>query len=78
MCLVGGSRRLTLMSADAADKPGVIAPPPLIYLAAIVLGAALEQPWVEAANEKARRNAVGLFQCADCREPRTIASVADS
>jgi protein-S-isoprenylcysteine O-methyltransferase Ste14 len=33
------------MSAEAADRPGVVAPPPLIYLAAILLGAGLERVW---------------------------------
>jgi protein-S-isoprenylcysteine O-methyltransferase Ste14 len=33
------------MSSDAADNPGVAAPPPLVYLAAIVVGAALERVW---------------------------------
>ncbi len=30
---------------DDADKPGVIAPPPLIYLGAIITGAVLERVW---------------------------------
>jgi protein-S-isoprenylcysteine O-methyltransferase Ste14 len=33
------------MSSGAADKAGVIAPPPLIYLGAIVAGALLERVW---------------------------------
>jgi protein-S-isoprenylcysteine O-methyltransferase Ste14 len=33
------------MSGQSADKPGVIAPPPLIYLAAILVGALLERAW---------------------------------
>jgi protein-S-isoprenylcysteine O-methyltransferase Ste14 len=33
------------MTSEAADKPGVAAPPPLVYLAAIVVGAALERVW---------------------------------
>jgi protein-S-isoprenylcysteine O-methyltransferase Ste14 len=33
------------MSAEPADKPGVAAPPPLVYLGAILIGAALEQLW---------------------------------
>jgi protein-S-isoprenylcysteine O-methyltransferase Ste14 len=33
------------MPSDAADKPGVVAPPPLIYLGAIVVGALLERVW---------------------------------
>ena len=33
------------MSPEAPDRPGVIAPPPLIYLAAIVVGTLLERVW---------------------------------
>jgi protein-S-isoprenylcysteine O-methyltransferase Ste14 len=33
------------MSPDTPDRPGVIAPPPLIYLTAIVAGALLERVW---------------------------------
>jgi protein-S-isoprenylcysteine O-methyltransferase Ste14 len=33
------------MSPEAADNPGVAAPPPLVYLVAIVVGAALERVW---------------------------------
>ncbi len=33
------------MSPETPDRPGVIAPPPLIYLAAILAGAGLERVW---------------------------------
>jgi protein-S-isoprenylcysteine O-methyltransferase Ste14 len=33
------------MSSEAADTPGVVAPPPLIYLGAILVGALLERVW---------------------------------
>jgi protein-S-isoprenylcysteine O-methyltransferase Ste14 len=33
------------MSSEVADKPGVVAPPPLIYLGAILVGALLERVW---------------------------------
>lgn len=33
------------MSSDPADKAGVVAPPPLIYLGAILVGALLERAW---------------------------------
>ena len=33
------------MSSGVADKPGLIAPPPLVYLGAIILGALLERVW---------------------------------
>jgi protein-S-isoprenylcysteine O-methyltransferase Ste14 len=33
------------MESEAVDRPGVIAPPPLIYLGAIVAGAVLERIW---------------------------------
>jgi protein-S-isoprenylcysteine O-methyltransferase Ste14 len=33
------------MSSEAADKPGVVAPPPLVYLGAILVGALLERVW---------------------------------
>jgi protein-S-isoprenylcysteine O-methyltransferase Ste14 len=31
------------MSSEAGDKPGVVAPPPLIYLGAVLVGALLER-----------------------------------
>ena len=33
------------MSSKVADTPGVVAPPPLVYLGAIVVGAVLERVW---------------------------------
>jgi protein-S-isoprenylcysteine O-methyltransferase Ste14 len=33
------------MPYEALDRPGVAAPPPLVYLVAIVIGAALERVW---------------------------------
>ena len=33
------------MSSRSADKPGVVAPPPLIYLGGILIGALAEQVW---------------------------------
>jgi len=33
------------MSSRPAERPGVIAPPPLIYLGAIIAGALLERVW---------------------------------
>jgi protein-S-isoprenylcysteine O-methyltransferase Ste14 len=33
------------MSSETADKPGVVAPPPLVYLGAILVGALLERVW---------------------------------
>jgi protein-S-isoprenylcysteine O-methyltransferase Ste14 len=33
------------MSNEAEDKPGVIAPPPLVYLGAIIVGALFERLW---------------------------------
>jgi protein-S-isoprenylcysteine O-methyltransferase Ste14 len=33
------------MPSDASDKPGVAAPPPLVYLGAIVIGGLLERAW---------------------------------
>ena len=33
------------MTSVSADKPGVAAPPPLVYLGAILIGAALERVW---------------------------------
>jgi protein-S-isoprenylcysteine O-methyltransferase Ste14 len=36
---------MTPMASERADNPGVAAPPPLVYLGAIVIGAALERVW---------------------------------
>jgi protein-S-isoprenylcysteine O-methyltransferase Ste14 len=33
------------MPSEALDRPGVAAPPPLVYLVAIVIGAVLERVW---------------------------------
>jgi protein-S-isoprenylcysteine O-methyltransferase Ste14 len=46
LSLVAVSRKLrATMSSEALDRPRVAAPPPLVYLVAIVIGAALERVW---------------------------------
>jgi protein-S-isoprenylcysteine O-methyltransferase Ste14 len=37
------SRTISAMASETTDKPGVAAPPPLVYLVAIVIGAVLER-----------------------------------
>jgi protein-S-isoprenylcysteine O-methyltransferase Ste14 len=39
------SRTISAMTSANADKAGVAAPPPLVYLVAIVIGAVLERVW---------------------------------
>ena len=47
--------------ADGRDNPGVIAPPPLIYLTALLLGFALEYFWPGAALDRGIGQLLGIL-----------------
>lgn len=47
--------------ADGRDNPGVIAPPPLIYLTALLLGFALEYFWPVAALDRGIGQLLGIL-----------------